>query len=208
MVKTAVLVSKGGANLQSLIDARALGEMPECELVAVISTDPDAYAVNRAKIAEIPVYVIERNMFPNKTVFGYALLDKLRDIDIELVVMAGYDCELTQPIFKHYEGQIIDTYPSIMPASLCSDYTEFQLITMQLKAGLKISGATACFVTEDRSECPIIMQKAVEVRQGDSEKSLRSRILKEGENYVLPRAVNLYCRGLLNIEDGLVHIKD
>ena len=115
MVKTAVLVSGGGKNLQSLIDAGVFGELPQCELTAVIASNPESYAITRARISGIPCYIVDRSLFPNPTAYGFALLDKLRDLDIGLVVLAGYGCELTQPIFSHFGGRIIDTWPSLMP---------------------------------------------------------------------------------------------
>lgn len=206
MVKTAVLVSGGGTNLQSLIDARMFGEMPECELTAVISSNPDAYALKRASTAIIPTYIIDRDMFPSQSVFGFALLDKLRDLDISLVVLAGFNCELTQPVFKHFSGRIINTYPSLMPAFTEEGLTDSGIVDAQLKAGVKISGATAYFMSEGQTSGPIILQKAVAVRHDDTVASLRRRILEEGENYILPRAVDLYCRGLLRTVDGVVHV--
>lgn len=206
MVKTAVLVSGGGVNLQSLLDARVFGELPECDLAAVISTNPDAYALKRAEASGVASYIVEREMFPNATSFGFAMLDKLRDLDIELVVIAGFDCELTQPIYKHYAGKMINTFPALLPA-----FSEFsgkmgEVFEAQLAAGIKISGATAFFAEEGRCGGPIILQKAVAVRDGDTPAELSRRILEEGENYVLPRAVDLYCRGLLKTENGIVTI--
>ena len=207
MVKTAVLVSGGGLNLQSLLDARVFGEIEHCELTAVISSNPDAYALRRAELAGIPTFVVERNIFPNATSFGFALLDKLRDLDIELVVLAGFDCELTQPINKHYAGRIISTYPSLLPAFAdCGDVA--LLPARQLEAGVKITGATAFFSVEGCSSVPIILQKAVAVRKGDTPAALGRRILEEGENFVLPRAVDLYCRGMQRVEGNIVLVEE
>lgn len=208
MVKTAVLVSGGGVNLQSLIDARAFGNIPECELTAIISSNPDAYALKRAEMAAIPTYIIGREMFPNLTTFGFALLDKLRDLDIALVVVAGFNCELTQPILNSYGGRIIDTYPSLMPAFVEENLRGNEITRAQLRAGVKISGATAYLACEKQRFGPIIMQKAVAVRQDDDSETLRRRILEEGENYVLPRAVDLFCRGVLSVENGVVRITE
>lgn len=207
MVKTAVLVSGGGLNLQSLIDARVFGEIPECDLAAVISTDPGAYAAKRAERAAIPVYIVDRDMFPSRSVFGYALLDKLRDLDIGLVILAGFASALEPPFFKHFGGRIIDTYPSLMPAFTDIDLSEDEVMERQIEAGVRITGATAYFVTPEPKKGPIILQKAVAVRPGETPKSLRRRILEEGENYVLPRAVDLFCRDMLEIENGRVNIR-
>lgn len=206
MVKTAVLVSGGGSNLQSLIDARVFGELGNCDLAAVISTSPDAYALTRAEIAGIPSYIVERDMFPSASVFGFAMVDKLRDLDIELVVLAGYNCELTQPIFKRFGGRIVDTYPSLMPAFTEASLSSEDVCAEALRTGVKLTGATAYFVTETPRRGPIIVQKAVEVMEDDTPSTLRRRVLEEGENYVLPRALELFCQDRLTIQDGVVHI--
>jgi len=206
MVKTAVLVSGGGVSLQSLIDAGVFGEIPQCELAAVISTNPGSYAIKRAEMAGIPCYVVDRSLFPSQTVFSFAILDKLRDLDIELVVLAGYDCELSQPIFKHYSGKIIDTYPSLMPSFISEELSGIEIQKAQLAAGIKLTGATAYFVTETPRSGPIILQKAVAVREDDTPTALQRRILEEGENIILPRAVSLFCEKKLSIQDGVVHI--
>lgn len=208
MVKTAVLVSGGGLNLQSLIDASMFGEMPQCELTAVISSNPGSYALKRAEMAGIPTYVVDRALFPSQTVFGFAVLDKLRDLDIDLVVLAGFDCELTQPIHKHFAGRIIDTYSSLMPAFTDAGLTGPKIQEAALKAGVKISGATVYFVTEKPNAGPIILQKAVAVREGDTPASLQRRILEEAENVILPRAVALCCAGKLSILNGTVRIAE
>jgi len=208
MVKTAVLVSGGGLNLQSLIDASVFGEIPQCELTAVISSNPGAYALKRAEMAGIPTYVVDRELFPSQTVFGFAVLDKLRDLDIKLVVLAGFDCELTQPIFKHYSGRIIDTYSSLMPAFTEEELSGIKIQEAALNAGVKISGASVYFVTEKPSFGPIILQKAVAVREGDSPAMLQRRILEEAENIILPRAVELYCAAKLSVVNGIVCVAE
>ncbi|MEG2367508.1 MAG: formyltransferase family protein, partial [Oscillospiraceae bacterium] len=205
MVKTAVLVSGGGSNLQSLIDAQMFGEIPECEISAVISTTPDAYALQRAAMAGIPSYVVERALFPSQTVFCFAMLDKLRDLDIELVVLAGFEGEITQPVFKHYAGRIIETYPALLPAFLGENLSGLEIQRAVLAAGVKITGATAFFALEKQPSGPIILQKAVAVREDDTPQSLQRRVLEEGENSILPRAVQLFCQGRLRLEGGIVH---
>ncbi len=208
MVKTAVLVSGGGVNLQSLIDASMFGEIPQCELSAVISSNPDAYALKRAEMAGIPSYVVDKELFPSQTVFGFAILDKLRDLDIKLVVLAGFEGELTQPILKHYGGQIIDVYSSLMPAFVQEGLSGIGIQEAALEAGVKISGATAYFVTEKPHMGPIILQKAVAVRESDTPVTLQRRILEEAENVILPRAVALYCADKLSVVNGKVHIAE
>ncbi|MDR1131950.1 MAG: phosphoribosylglycinamide formyltransferase [Oscillospiraceae bacterium] len=206
MVRTAVLVSGGGLNLQALIDASMFGEMPDCGLSAVISSNPDAYALKRAERAGIPAYVVDRALFPSQTVFGFAILDKLRDLDIELVVLAGFNCELTQPILKHYSGRIIDTYSSLVPAFTDAGLSGQGIQEAALAAGVKLSGATVHFVADDPNARAIILQKAVAVRENDTPASLQLRILEEAESLILPRAVALFCAGRLSFANGAVHI--
>ncbi len=207
-VRVAVLVSGGGLSLQSLIDANVFGALPNCELAAVISSRADSYALKRAEMAGIPTYLIDRNLFPGQTVFGFAILDKLRDLDIELVVIAGFEDGLIQPILRHYAGKIIDSYPSLMPAFVGEGLEGLRLPEAMLRMGVKLTGATAYFVTERPNSGPIILQKALAVREDDTAAVLQRRLLLEAENYVLPRAVALYCQGKLKIADGIVKIAE
>lgn len=207
-VRVAVLVSGGGLSLQSLIDANVFGALPNCELAAVISSRADSYALKRAEMAGIPTYLIDRSLFPGQTVFGFAILDKLRDLDIELVVIAGFEDGLTQPILRHYAGRIIDSYPSLMPAFTEEGLEGLRLPEAMLRAGVKLTGATAYFVTEKPNFGPIILQKALAVREDDTAAVLQRRLLLEAENYVLPRAIALYCQGKLQLADGVVKIME
>jgi phosphoribosylglycinamide formyltransferase-1 len=205
MVKTAVLVSGGGTNLQAVMDAHLFGEIPNCELTAVISSDPEAYALVRAKSANIPAYVVDRTMFPNSASYSTALLQKLEDLDIELVVLAGYILPVGGTILRAYENKIINTFPSLLPAfGQCSGAT-LEPYEEALRAGVKLSGATAYFVTEEATG-PIILQQAVEVWEGDTPKTLQRRIMEEAEWKILPKALALFCQGSLHVENGVVHI--
>jgi len=204
MVKTAVLVSGGGTNLQAVMDAHLFGEIPNCELTAVISSDPEAYALIRAKSANIPAFVVDRTLFPNAVSYNTALMQKLQDLDIELIVLAGYAYDLSGPILRAYDGQIINTFPSLLPAfAECSGVT-LEPYEAAIRAGVKLSGATAYFVTE--SAKPIILQQAVEVWEGDTPKTLQRRIMEEAEWKLLPKAVALYCQGGLQTDGSIVHI--
>ena len=204
MVKTAVLVSGGGKNLQSLIDARMFGEIPDCELTAVISSNPLAYALKRAEMAGLRRYIIDREMFPSDSVFTSAVTDKLRDLDIELVILAGFDFPIPDSAFKYFEGRIISTGDGLMTQLSTRETKDEGLCAAALEAGLKKVEARAFFVTRESMENPIISQKFVEVQEDDSPQSLRARLLEKGENELLPKAVNLFCRGLLKLLDGKV----
>ena len=205
MVKTAVLVSGGGTNLQAVMDSHLFGEIPNCELTAVISSDPEAYALIRAKSANIPAYVVDRSLFPNQVTFSTALLQKLEDLDIELVVLAGYAHPIGGAILRAYENRIVNTFPSLLPPFGECDGTSLAPYEEALRAGVKLSGATAYFVTAGNTG-PIILQQAVEVWEGDTAKTLQRRIMEEAEWKLLPRALALYCQNALHVEDGVVHI--
>lgn len=205
MVKTAILVSGGGTNLQAVIDSHLFGEIPNCELTAVISSDPEAYALIRAKSSNIPAYVVDRSLFPNHASYNMALMQKLSDLDIELVALAGYALPIGIVVLKGYENRIINIQPSLLPAFAECDGATMAPYEAALKAGVKLSGATAYFVTAETCG-PIILQKAVEVWEGDTPKTLQRRIMEEAEWKILPRALALYCQGALRVENGIVHV--
>ncbi len=207
MVKTVVLVSGGGTNLQAIIDSHLFGEIPNCELTAVISSDPEAYALIRSKSANLPSYVVDRSLFANIQSYNTAVEQKLMDLDAELVVLAGYIQPLGQGIFKAFENRIINVCPTLLPAFDDSNMNSMEPYERAIEAGVKLSGATAYFVTEDQTG-PIILQKAVEVWEGDTPKTLQRRIMEEGEWKLLPEAVAMFCQGQLIVENGIVHVSD
>ena len=206
MVKTAVLVSGGGTNLQALIDAKLFGLLPNCELSAVISSNPTAYAITRAQNAGIPAYVIDRNDFPNRNSFTEAILHMLKDMDIELVVLAGFMYVLTRSMIDEYPNRIINIHPSLIP-SFCGDgHYGLHVHEKALAYGIKVTGATAHFVNAETDNGPIIIQKAVEICEGDTPEVLQERVMREAEWEILPKAVGLFCDGRLSVEGRIVHI--
>ena len=159
MVKTAVLVSGGGTNLQAILDAHIFGELKNCELTAVISSNPQAYALTRAENAGIPTYIVDQSIFPNRESFTEAIRKKLVDLDIELVVLAGFTYVLKPPLIRQFKNRIINIHPALIP-SFCGDgYYGLHVHEAALAYGVKISGATAHFVTEETDNGPIILQK-------------------------------------------------
>ncbi|MGE4484595.1 MAG: phosphoribosylglycinamide formyltransferase [Oscillospiraceae bacterium] len=208
MVKTAVLVSGGGTNLQAIIDAKLFDEIKNCELAAVISSNPDAYALTRAKTANIPTYVINRNDFPNRASFTEAIIKKLRDLDIELVVLAGFMYILHPTMIKEFENRIINIHPALIPSFCGNGCYGLHVHEAALDYGVKISGATAHFVTNETDGGPIIIQKAVPLREGDTPEILQQRIMEQAEWQILPQAISLFCEGRLSVEGRIVHIKE
>ena len=206
MVNTAVLVSGGGTNLQAILDAYLFGELGECNLAAVITSSPDAYAATRAQSANIPVHVVDRTLFPNKESFFEAISKKLRDLDIELAVLAGFAYEPTIGIIRDFENRIINVRSSLMPAFCEEGLADAELQSAVLARGVKIAGATAYFVSPSIESAPIIMQRAVEVREDDTPATLQQRVLSEAEWVILPKVIALYCSGRLTVEGSRVHI--
>jgi len=207
MVKTAVLVSGGGTNLQAIIDANLFGEIKNCELSAVISSNPQAYAIERAQYAGIPVYVVDRSIFPNRLSFTKALLDKLQDLEIELVVYAGFNYILGPQLIKAYENKIINIHPSLIPAFCGPGFYGLRVHEAVLAHGVKVTGATAHFATEIADDGPIILQKAIEILEDDTPRVLQRRVMEDAEWKILPEAISLFCERRLVIEGRKVRIK-
>jgi len=210
MTRTAVLVSGGGANLQAILDLCYFREIPSMQLVAVISSAPEAYALERARNAGVPTYVVERGVFPNNASFCNALFHKLRDLDIELVVCAGFTEHLSYSILHHYKNSVINVQPALFPAFCGPEgFDPMGALERTLATGVRITGATAYFMGEDDIGCgPIILQRALEVMPEDTIASLSERIMRECEWVLLPEAVRLYCDGRLRVEGGRVFISE
>ena len=206
MVKTAVLVSGGGTNLQAIIDANLFGEIKNFELAAVISSNPEAYAIERAQHANIPVYIVERSIFPNRFSFTKAVLDKLKDLEIELVVYAGFNYILGPHLIDEFKNRIINIHPSLVPSFCGPGYYGLRVHEAVLAHGVKVTGATAHFATEDVDEGPIILQKAIEINENDTPATLQRRVMEEVEWKLLPEAISLYCERRLSVDGRIVHI--
>jgi phosphoribosylglycinamide formyltransferase-1 len=207
MVKTAVMVSGGGTNLQAIIDAHIFGEIKNCELTAVISSNPTAYALSRAEHAGIPAHVIDIARYPNRASFSEAVHRKLSELEIELVVLAGFLYILGPPLVKAYKDRIINIHPALIPSFCGPGYFGIRVHEEVLKFGARVSGATAFFVTNEVDAGPIILQKAVDVQQDDTPSTLQRRIMEEAEWRILPEAVSLYCEGRLEIDGRTVRVK-
>jgi phosphoribosylglycinamide formyltransferase-1 len=208
LVKTAVLVSGGGTNLQAIIESLRFGKIKNCELTAVISSKPDAYALTRAENAGIPIYVVDRAGFPDRISFTEAIFEQLQRLDIELIVLAGFLYVLDPMLVKAYENRIINIHPSLIPAFCGDGFYGLRVHEEAIKYGVKISGATAQFITSETDAGPIILQKAVSIKEDDTPKSLQRRIMEEAEWKILPEAISLYCEGRLSVEGRIVHIKE
>ena len=203
MVRAAALVSGDGARLQAILDSMYFKEIPDFELVAVISSARDVYAMKRALNAGIPAYVVDPELFPNMTSHSMAVANKLKDMDIELVILAGYDMPLGVIPYQ-FKNHIIGTFPALYPA-FAEEEGDIQRAV--LERGIKVTGATSYFADADGRVGSIILQRAVEVRQDDTPETLGRRVLEEAEWRLLSQSVSLYCSGKLKLRGNRVLIQ-
>ena len=206
MVNIAVLVSGGGTNLQALIDAERRGEIPSGKITAVISSNPDAYALERAAQAGIPGITIARRDYGSAREMTVALVEALRELDIGLVVMAGFMVIITEELVSAYPTAILNIHPSLIPSFCGKGCYGLHVHEQALEYGVKVSGATVHFVSEGCDEGPIVLQKAVEIRDDDTPEVLQKRIMEQAEWVILPEAVRLFCDGRLKVEGRKVKI--
>ncbi len=207
MTRIAVLVSGGGTNLQALIDAQARGELTGGTLAAVISSRADAYALERARQAGIPGYVIARKEYDSNRSMTAALVDKLKELEIGLVVLAGFMHILTEEMVRAYPNAILNVHPALIPSFCGAGYYGLHVHEKALAYGVKVTGATVHFVNEEPDGGPIILQKAVDIFPGDTPELLQRRVMEQAEWQILPQAVSLFCQGRLSVEGRIVTIK-
>ena len=205
--RIAVLVSGGGTNLQALIDAQARGELGGGEIVAVVSSKAGAYALERAAKAGIPGYVLPRKDFDSNRAMTLALVELLKNLEIDLVVLAGCMIIFTQELVDAYPNAVINVHPALIPAFCGKGFYGLHVHEAALRYGVKLSGATVHFVSEECDGGPIILQKAVAVREDDTPETLQRRIMEEAEWKLLPRAVALFCEDRLAVQGRTVIIK-
>ncbi len=207
-MKTAVLVSGGGTNLQALIDAKAAGRLPDAELSVVVSNRKQAYALERAKQNGIEAVYLPTRRFPDAESYNAALRDLLLTRGIEAVVLAGFLVVLKKPMLDAFQNRILNVHPSLIP-SFCGDgFYGLKVHEAALARGVKVSGATVHFVDEGTDTGPIILQKAVEVLPEDTPETLQRRVMEQAEWLLLPKALELLAGGRLRIQDRRVTVLD
>lgn len=204
--KIAVLVSGGGTNLQALIDAQSRGELGGGEILAVISSAEDAYALERASKAGIQGYVIPRKNYSSNREMTVAVVEKLQQLQIDLVVLAGCMVIFTQELVNAYPNAIMNVHPALIPSFCGAGYYGLHVHEKALAYGVKLSGATVHFVSEECDGGPIIAQQAVEVLPGDTPEILQRRIMEQAEWKLLPKAVALFCQGRIHVDGRMVKI--
>ena len=204
MLRVAVCVSGGGTNLQAIIDRVKDGTITNTELVLVVSNKPGAYALERAKSAGIDTAVIEPKAYPSREEFGDAMIDVLRQADVDLVVLGGYLVILPENLVRAYEGRMINIHPSLIPSHCGEGYYGLKVHESVLARGNKVTGATVHFVDEGTDSGPIILQKAVDVLDDDTPEILQKRVMEQAEWKILPQAIDLIANGRIEIVEGKV----
>ena len=208
MLKLAVLVSGGGTNLQAVMDAMDAGTITNAQISVVISNNLNAYALERAKNHGIEAVCISPKNFPDREAFNQALLAKIQSYGVDLVVLAGCLVVIPEIMVKAYPNRIINIHPALIPSFCGTGYYGLKVHEGVLARGVKVTGATVHFVDEGTDTGPIILQKAVEVKEGDTPKILQQRVMEEAEWKILPRAIDLIANGKVQVIDHIVHIKD
>ena len=206
MLKLAVMVSGGGTNLQAILDAIDNGRINNVQVQVVISSKEDAYAMERAHKAGIRALYISQKSYGTKEEFQDALLAVIEKEQIDLIVLAGYMVILPEKVIQAYRNRIINIHPSLIPAFCGKGYYGIKVHEYALARGVKITGATVHFVDEGTDTGPIILQKAVEVKQGDTPEILQKRVMEQAEWQILPKAIDLIANGKVSVVDGKVLI--
>ena len=208
MLRVVVCVSGGGTNLQAIIDGIAQGAVCQTEIVRVISNNPGAYALERAKQAGIEGVCVSPKDYENRSLFEAALLQCVKEAAPDLIVLAGFMVKAPDEMVRQFENRIINIHPSLIPAFCGTGYYGLRVHEAALARGVKITGATVHFVNDGMDTGPIIMQKAVKVRDGDTPETLQKRVMEEAEWVLLPWCINLIAAGQIRVENGRVTIAE
>lgn len=208
MKNIVVLVSGGGTNLQALIDAQNRGEIKNGKISCVISSNPNAYALTRAQNNKISTEVIRRKDFAEFDEYDNALTELLKSKNADVVVLAGFMTILGSKVISAFENKIINIHPSLIPSFCGEGYYGLHVHEAALEKGVKVTGATAHFVNEVCDDGPIIIQKAVEIQNGDTPEILQKRVMEQAEWKILPKAVSLFCEDKIIVKDNKTEILD
>ena len=204
--KIAVLVSGGGTNLQALIDAQGRGELGNGKITLVIASKPGVYALERAAGAGIEGRVLARKDYDSIAAYSKALADEMTAAGIDLVVLAGFLTIIDEQVYEAFPNRILNVHPALIPSFCGKGFYGLHVHEAALAKGVKVSGATVHIVTPECDAGPIILQKAVEVKQDDTPEVLQRRIMEEAEWKILPEAVRLFCEDRITVEDNKVYI--
>lgn len=207
MLKMAVLVSGGGTNLQAIIDAIESGKITNAEISVVISNNAGAYALKRAEKYGIEARCISPKQYESRQAFNEALLAALQSYQVDLVVLAGCLVVIPEIMVKAYPNRIINIHPALIPSFCGTGYYGLKVHEAVLARGVKVTGATVHFVDEGTDTGPIILQKAVEVKEDDTPEVLQRRVMEQAEWVIMPQAINLIANDRIQVMDGIVRRK-
>ena len=208
MKNIVVLVSGGGTNLQALIDAQSRGEIKNGKITCVISSNPNAYALERAENNGIETEIIRRKDFDTFEEYDSSLTALLQSKNADVVVLAGFMTILGSKVIKAFENRIINIHPALIPSFCGEGYYGLRVHEEALKKGVKVTGATAHFVNEICDGGPIIIQKAVYTKPGDTPEVLQRRVMEEAEWKILPKAVSLFCEDKIKVIGNITEISE
>ncbi len=202
MLRVAVMVSGGGTNLQAIIDAVQAGTITNTELVAVISNNRGAYALERAKQAGIEGIVVSPKNYEDREQFNAALIETVDSLNVDLIVLAGYLVVIPSAMIDKYENRIINIHPSLIPSFCGTGFYGLKVHEAALERGVKVVGATVHFVDKGTDTGPIILQKAVAVEQGDTPEVLQRRVMEQAEWLLLPQAIDMIANEKVSVVEG------
>lgn len=197
MLRVGVMVSGGGTNLQAILDAIDSGKITNAKVEVVISNNPGAYALERARNHGIEAVCISPKSFENRAAFNEAFLKKTDEYDLDLIVLAGFLVTIPEEMIRKYRNKIINIHPSLIPSFCGVGYYGLKVHEAALARGVKVTGATVHYVDEGVDSGPILLQKAVEVQPGDTPQVLQRRVMDQAEWIILPEAVNKIANGLI-----------
>ncbi len=207
MTKIAVFVSGGGTNLQALIDAEKAGNLGNGKISLVVSSKPDVYALERARQNDIASVVLPRKEYDSIAAYSKALADTVEESGCELIVLAGFLTIFDEQVYERFPNRILNVHPALIPSFCGKGFYGLHVHEAALEKGVKVSGATVHIVTPECDAGPIVLQKAVEVRQDDTPETLQKRIMEQAEWKILPEAVRLFCEDRITVENNKVYIK-
>ncbi|KAI4442710.1 Phosphoribosylglycinamide formyltransferase [Schaedlerella arabinosiphila] len=201
MLNVVVMVSGGGTNLQAIIDAVDNGTITNTRLAGVISNNKNAYALERARIRGIPAQCVSPKDYEERAQFNRKLLEAVDAYEPDLVVLAGFLVVIPPEMTAKYKNRMINIHPSLIPSFCGTGYYGLKVHEAALERGVRVVGATVHFVDEGTDTGPILLQKAVEVKQGDTPKELQRRVMEQAEWKILPRAIDLIANGKVTVKD-------
>ena len=202
MLRVLVMVSGGGTNLQAILDSVQSGEITDIEIVGVISNNPGAYALERGEKAGVPVECISPKSYASRAEFNQEFLKAIDSYEPDLIVLAGFLVVIPPEMIQKYRNRIINIHPSLIPSFCGTGFYGLKVHEAALARGVKVVGATVHFVDEGTDTGPIILQKAVEVQNGDTPEVLQRRVMEQAEWKILPRAIDLVAHGKVSVTDG------